>query len=579
GQGVVHRDLKPSNILVEERAGKEHVKLLDFGIAKLLGPHGESEASHTLTKAGFAYGTLGYMAPEQACGDLSVMDHRADLYAVGVILYEMLTGHVPAPPESRTHPVRYAMWVQQSPIPTLAETHPNLGVDEGLDAVIQKALDRQPENRYQTALAFIQDLRDVREGSGSRTVRSAPVGRAQQQNRNATRSETVAVPATSGSIGKTALPWALMVLALLGCAGLAFKAFSSGRGGNEAEVDARADYVALEKSVRERLTTLAGVEISDLDAGFRKAEERVQDLASKADPATFQQLEADLKASQEARDALTRQRDDATAAVIAAQRERSELVETAKAHAKQVSELELASREAKNAWDQEKATLHGQLEAAKVAGRSDDERIAEIADLTSKNSLLDSQLKTAVADLNELKGKFQKLEAEQQQLRNELANAKGDADRYKGSYESTYQELQSSRDAMATMRGTLTAREQEIARLNSLLQNRPVSTGGTQPTPKPGVGTNFTVEVFNRRRGVQLLVVQEILAFDASGASTILPNPRDNISQKASDQISVPSNTVSLRITHAELDTSKRPRRVQTTDYAVNPSTREISLE
>ena len=83
----------------------------------------------------------------------------------------------------------------------------------------------------------------------------------------------------------------------------------------------------------------------------------------------------------------------------------------------------------------------------------------------------------------------------------------------------------------------------------------------------------------NRRRGVQLLVVQEIVAIDPSGLTTVLPNPRDNIAQKASEPVTVPANTVSLRITHAELDTSKRPRRILTTTYSVNPSVREVSLE
>ena len=99
GQNVIHRDLKPANILIEDRPGKEVVRLLDFGIAKLLSSEGGEEFEHTLTKQGSAYGTLGYMAPEQARGYMDKVDHRVDIYAVGIMLLEMLTGEVPAPRE------------------------------------------------------------------------------------------------------------------------------------------------------------------------------------------------------------------------------------------------------------------------------------------------------------------------------------------------------------------------------------------------------------------------------------------------------------------------------------------------
>ena len=88
---IVHRDLKPSNVLVVAlKDGSEHCKVLDFGIARVMGSDGTDEAEPHLTRTGMMLGTPGYMAPEQiSTGDF---DHRADLYAAGVILFELLTG-------------------------------------------------------------------------------------------------------------------------------------------------------------------------------------------------------------------------------------------------------------------------------------------------------------------------------------------------------------------------------------------------------------------------------------------------------------------------------------------------------
>jgi len=88
--GVVHRDIKPDNVMLAER----HAMLMDFGVAKALS---DGSAQHTLTSVGISLGTPTYMAPEQAAADPGI-DHRADIYAVGVILYEILTG---VPPYSR----------------------------------------------------------------------------------------------------------------------------------------------------------------------------------------------------------------------------------------------------------------------------------------------------------------------------------------------------------------------------------------------------------------------------------------------------------------------------------------------
>src|SRR6202167_5789518 len=123
-EGIVHRDIKPENILLDK---KGRVKIADFGIAKILG----REPEGAITETGGAIGTPHYMAPEQLEKPTTV-DHRADIFSLGVVFYEMLTGELPlgkfAPPSSR-----------------------KIEVDVRLDDVVLRALERDPERRYQHA--------------------------------------------------------------------------------------------------------------------------------------------------------------------------------------------------------------------------------------------------------------------------------------------------------------------------------------------------------------------------------------------------------------------------------------------
>jgi serine/threonine protein kinase len=133
-QGVVHRDIKPENILLDRRG---RVKVADFGLAKLLSANGESGSAAPvgagasgLTEAGKVMGTPQYMAPEQAEGDAEV-DHRTDIYALGVVFYQMLTGELPG---------------RQIELPSR-----KVQVDVRLDEVVLRALEREPARRYQQA--------------------------------------------------------------------------------------------------------------------------------------------------------------------------------------------------------------------------------------------------------------------------------------------------------------------------------------------------------------------------------------------------------------------------------------------
>ena len=146
--GVTHRDMKPENVfLVGEDRRHPSVKLLDFGLARLEGPDADS-----LTQAGTIMGTPSYMAPEQAKG--SRVDGRADVYAVGAILYRALTGQRPYEREDARATLA-AVLVEEPPRPRAIDPK----ISEDVEVVIQTAMAREPKDRYQTA----EDLEDALE--------------------------------------------------------------------------------------------------------------------------------------------------------------------------------------------------------------------------------------------------------------------------------------------------------------------------------------------------------------------------------------------------------------------------------
>jgi serine/threonine-protein kinase len=148
--GVVHRDVKPGNVLISPSG---QVKVADFGIARALG----AGAEENLTQAGSVMGTATYFAPEQAQG--LPLDPRSDLYSLGVVLYEMVTGR---PPFSGESPVAIAYkHVQEQPAPP---RHLNTNVPAELEAIILKLLAKSPQQRYPSADDLRADLRRFREG-------------------------------------------------------------------------------------------------------------------------------------------------------------------------------------------------------------------------------------------------------------------------------------------------------------------------------------------------------------------------------------------------------------------------------
>jgi branched-chain amino acid transport system substrate-binding protein len=141
-RGMIHRDIKPSNVLIDERG---NCLLTDFGLARM------AEASTKITTSGTVMGTPAYMSPEQGAG--SVIDHRSDIYSLGIIFYEMVTGRVPYVAET---PIAVVFKHIQDPLPSARKVNPSL--PEPVELALLKALAKDPEDRYQTAEEFVKAI-------------------------------------------------------------------------------------------------------------------------------------------------------------------------------------------------------------------------------------------------------------------------------------------------------------------------------------------------------------------------------------------------------------------------------------
>src|SRR5215204_5732642 len=149
-QGVVHRDLKSDNIMLLDTTAGDHAKVLDFGIAKINEPEGKVDTN--LTAPNLVIGTPQYMSPEQ-CSQESEIDARSDIYSLGVILYEMLVGHVPFSGDS---PTIVMMKHLQEPVPSVLEERNDVPASVG--RVVARAMAKVPGHRYQNVADLIEDL-------------------------------------------------------------------------------------------------------------------------------------------------------------------------------------------------------------------------------------------------------------------------------------------------------------------------------------------------------------------------------------------------------------------------------------
>ena len=211
---LVHRDIKPSNIMLNSSG---QTKVTDFGIARAL----SGETEQTVTQTGMVIGTAAYLSPEQAQG--APVDQRSDIYSLGCVLYEMLGGR---PPFSGDTPLSVAYrHVKEDPQPP---SRVNPDVPEALDAIVMKALAKNPANRYQSATELREDLERFLAGQ---KVHATPLLPA-EPTRTQVMSETAAMPPPTQK-SRTGW-WILAILLLLALPALAWFLLTSG--GNDVEV-------------------------------------------------------------------------------------------------------------------------------------------------------------------------------------------------------------------------------------------------------------------------------------------------------------------------------------------------------
>lgn len=162
-KGVIHRDIKPSNIILEKRASVtgqdiDFVKLVDFGIAKVL--PSQEKAYENLTQTGDIFGSPLYMSPEQCQGNMQ--DRRSDIYSLGCVMYEALTGIQPYGAENPIKIILKHIHDDPQSINTLKNDYK---IPPDLDKVIMHCLQREPDDRYQSADELVRDLRKIRDGA------------------------------------------------------------------------------------------------------------------------------------------------------------------------------------------------------------------------------------------------------------------------------------------------------------------------------------------------------------------------------------------------------------------------------
>lgn len=198
-KGIVHRDLKPDNIFYANvRHGDqddEIVKVLDFGIAKMLG-EGTQQLNAVETQAGTVFGTPRYMSPEQA--QAKPLDARSDLYSIGVLLYHMLTGRPPFTDDDAI--IVMARHIKNAPRP-MTEVAPDAFIPVEVEAAVQRALAKDPDKRPATADAMALELAQALEGGGaiSSGVRASLSGPPRSSRRGSSRPPPPIVPAIEHS--------------------------------------------------------------------------------------------------------------------------------------------------------------------------------------------------------------------------------------------------------------------------------------------------------------------------------------------------------------------------------------------
>jgi eukaryotic-like serine/threonine-protein kinase len=185
-RGVIHRDVKPQNILL---TASGEAKVADFGIARAVG----AMAATSVSKTGMVLGTVAYMSPEQALGE--PVGLQSDLYSLGVVLYEMLTGNLPHEADS---PIALAVKHVSEPVRPPKEVNPE--IPDGMNALVLELLAKSAEDRHGSAAEVAEDLRRVRRGLWPRGLR--PVGAAKEVPSRTDSRATMPIPPASAAARK-----------------------------------------------------------------------------------------------------------------------------------------------------------------------------------------------------------------------------------------------------------------------------------------------------------------------------------------------------------------------------------------